>query len=120
MSAKLKITSHSDGQKVLTPMIQILGTGEPGLEITVDAYGVANYPTRNSKRFWPGQEKCYKTFKTTIDKNGKWYIPGFPVFGHVNWMRRAFIPYEWKITAASVNPNYREGNLVRIKLDCKY
>lgn len=118
MPAKLKIVSHSDGQRVLTPMVQILGTGDPGLNITVDVFAVAK-TTVKGRAFW-GHEKSYKTFKTIIDKNGKWYIPGFPIFGHVNWMRNAYLPYEWKISAYATDPNYREGNMVRIRLDCKF
>ncbi len=139
----LKITSHADGQDAYGN-IQILGTGEPGLEIVVSSYAYAEVTPKKSNSLWQTfknltiptetyaaisdafkkqagtqiKEKCLHTTTVTIDKNGKWYIPAFQSFGSTDWMRNAFIPFAWLITAVSKDPNYREGNITSVRLGC--
>lgn len=128
IKAPLKITSHQDGDRALGP-IQILGTGQPGLKITVSLYAYASVTEKKSAwedfkdmLFSPGlnlpytKSKFYKTHKVTIDGNGKWYIPQFQHFGYTEWIRGAFLPFAWVVVAQSEDPNYREGNQVSIKL----
>jgi hypothetical protein len=140
----LKITSHTDGQDAYGA-IQILGTGEPGLEINVSCYAYAEVtPKQQGKSLWQAfknltiptetyaaisgafkkqkgtevKEKNLNTYTVTIDKNGKWYIPVFQSFGSTDWMRNAFIPFAWLITATAKDPNYRAGNTTSVRLGC--
>ena len=141
----LKITSHTDGQDA-HGQIQILGTGEPGATVTIDLYAYAEV-TPKKKGTWevfknivlpPGtydavneallkntagtqiKERFFKTYTSVIDPNGKWYIPVFPSFGSPNWMRNAFIPFAWLVSASTIkDPNYQDGNVVRMRLGCK-
>jgi len=140
---QLKITSHSDGQDAYGA-IQILGTGEPGLKITVSLYAFAEVTPKKDRSAWslfkaavlPNytystlknelsskgtqvKEKYFNSYEVTIDQNGKWYIPQFMSFGSPDWMRNAFIPFAWLISAQSTDPNYREGNTTKIRLGCK-
>lgn len=139
----LKITSHSDGQDAYGA-IQILGTGEPGLQITVSLYAFAEVTPKKNRSAWsifkaisnPAgtvdffkqemskkgtqvKERALTTHRVTIDKNGKWYIPVFQSFGSTDWMRNAFIPFAWLVSATATDPNYREGNTARVRLGCK-
>jgi hypothetical protein len=139
----LKITSHQDGQDAYGG-IQILGTGEPGLAITVSLYAYAEVTPRQGRSLWQTfkaitiptgtysavkdaiikkmgttvKEKGFHTYKVTIDKNGKWYIPIFMSFGSTDWGRNAFIPFAWVIIATSTDTDYRAGNLDKIRLGC--
>ena len=140
----LQITSHSDGQNIGI-MTQILGTGEPGLQIKVGLYAFSEVtPKKQSpwetfkmitlptstysevkkiltqKTGTTIKERTLKTYDVTIDENGKWYIPPFASFGDPNWVRQAFIPFAWVVVATVENPNYKEGNYVNIRLGVKY
>ena len=144
LSTPLKITSHTDGQDAYGA-IQILGTGEPGLAITVSLYAYAEVTPKKGRSLWETfkavtiptetyaavkdaitkkvgtqvKEKNLHTYKVVIDKNGKWYIPVFQSFGSTDWMRNAFIPFAWLVVASATDPNYREGNMDRVRLGCK-
>jgi hypothetical protein len=138
----LKITSHSDGQSA-PGSVQILGTGKPGLQITVSLYAFAEVTPKKNRSPWDifkavtiptstiqmiknemsakgtaVKEKHFQTHTVTIDNNGKWYIPAFMSFGSPDWMRNAFIPFAWRVVATAKDPNYREGNYTAINLKC--
>ncbi len=134
----LKITSHSDGANI-AGAIQILGTGKPGLKIVVRLYAFASVTPKTSmwetfktivspttpinvitgnmaKKGKQIKERFYNDYHVTIDANGKWYIPVFQSFGSPDWIRQAFIPFAWVVSAYSEDPNYRDGNNISIKL----
>jgi hypothetical protein len=143
LAKPLKITSHHDGQDAYGG-IQILGTGEPGLAITVSLYAYAEVTPKKNNSLWQTfknitiptetygaikdainakmgtqvKERGFNNYKVTIDKNGKWYIPMFMSFGSTDWMRNAFIPFAWVVVATSTDPNYRQGNFDKIRLGC--
>ena len=139
----LQITSHTDGQNIGITT-QILGIGEPGLQIKVSLYAFAEV-TPKKQSPWEAfkmitlptstysevkkiltqktgssiKERTFNTYDVTIDENGKWYIPPLASFGDPNWIGNAFIPFAWVVVATVENPNYQDGNYVNIRLGVK-